>query len=442
LFHQLASLAGIVGPPGYYQRLWSPLITLWYLVWQSLQPHHTLQAVITDARRGGADRLCPKPKPLSLRIKSSATTAYSDARQRLPLAWVKDCFLQLAQRLARLGNRPQEELPVELMDGSTKRLRPHGDIPSEFPSHRTGYRKSYWCLGRVLISFCASSGVAMAALIGSIHQSEQAMAVQLMLAATRRVLYIADRNFGVWRVLRAAAQSGSQALVRLTQVRARRLFGKKRLPLFLDRPLQWVPTSHDQVDPGLLKKPVEGRLIIIKANRPGFRPLTLYLFTTLTDADAYPPQRLLEMYGWRWQVELNFRTVKSTLGLDQSEAKSADMVRKEFYAGLIAYNLVRGLMTAAAGQAECSPHALSFAKVRVLLASVITELWMTFMTRAARDQRLEWLLAEASGARLARRAKLRPNEPRAQYYKPQVFPKLKGSRAQARLALKKSLAKS
>jgi hypothetical protein len=240
----------------------------------------------------------------------------------------------------------------------------------------------------------------------------------------------------------AAAQSGSQALVRLTEVRARRLFGKKRLPKFSDLPRQWVPTSHDQVDPGLIKKPVEGRLIIIKTNRPGFRPLTLYLFTTLTDVEAYPPQLLLEMYGWRWQAELNFRTVKSTLGLDQSEAKSADMVRKEFYAGLIAYNLVRGLMTAAAGQAECSPHALSFAKVRVLLALVITELWMTFMTRAARDQRLEWLLAEASGARLARRTKIRPSEPRAQHHKPQVFPKLKGSRAQARLALKKSLAKS
>ena len=439
----MASLAQIVGPPGHYQRLWTPLVTLWYFIWQWLQPRHTLEAVVTDARRGGADRLGPKNKWLSQRIKSRATTAYCEARQRLPLAWVRDCFLKLAQRLRGLGTVPNPELPVEVLDSSTKRFRPHaGDLAKEFPPHRTRRRIAYWCVGRVVVSFCVHTGVAMRALIGSLHLSEQALAVQLMLEAAQRVLYIADRNFGVWRVVGAASQSGGHALVRLTEVRARRLFGKKRLPTFLDRLLQWVPTAHDQVDPGLRKESVPGRLIIMQASRPGYRLQTLYLFTTLTDVQAYPPQLLLEMYGWRWQAELNFRTVKDTMEMDQSEAKSADMVRKEFYAGLMAYNLVRGLMAAAAAQADCTPNQLSFAKVRDLLAAVITELWMGSLSRAAGDQRLLWLLAEASAARLPRRAKPRKSEPRAQYYEPQVFPKIKGSRAQARLALEKSLRKS
>lgn len=442
MFHQLASLAQIVGPPDHYQRLWTPLITLWYFIWQWLHPDHTLEAVVIDARRGGADRLCPKHKPLSRRIQSRATTAYSDARQRLPLAWLRECFLKLAQQLRALGAQSDQELAAEVLDGSTKRFRPHGDIPKEFPPHRTRYRKTYWCLGRVLISFCARTGVAMHALISSIHRSEQAMAVQMMLETARQVLYIADRNFGVWRVVRAASQSGAEALVRLTQVRARRLFGKKRLPQLLDRALQWVPTAHDQVDPGLTKEPVQGRLIIVKVARPGFRPQALYLFTTLTDVQAYPPQRLLDLYGWRWQAELNFRTVKATMEMGQSEAKSAEMVRKEFYAGLMAYNLVRGLMAAAAGQADCSPSQLSFAKVRLLLASVVVELWMGCVSRTACDQRLAWLLDEAAAARLPRRTKPRQNEPRAQYYEPQVFPKMKGSRTDARRALKISNLKS
>lgn len=441
MFWQLASLTAVVGPPDYYQRLWTPLLTLWYFIWQWLQPHHTLEAVVTDARRGGADRLAPKNKRLSQRIKSRATTSYCRARQRLPLAWVRDCFLKLSQQLRHLGGPLDPALPVELLDGSTKRLRPYGDIPQAFPPHRTRRRRSYWCVARVLVSFCATTGLAMGALIASNHISEQALAVQLMLAAARHVLYVGDRNFGVWRVVRAARQSGGQALVRLTQVRARRLLGKKRLPHFLDLTLQWIPSSHDQVDPGLSLEPVPGRLIIVRAVRPGWRPQTLYLFTTLTDVQAYPPQRLLEMYGWRWQAELNFRTVKDTMEMDQSEAKSANMVRKEFYAGLMAYNLVRGLMTAAAGQTGGSPSQLSFAKVRVLLAAVIVELGMGAMSRSACDQRLLWLLTEAAAARLPRRAKPRQNEPRAQYYEPQVFPKIRGSRAEARRALKKSLQK-
>jgi hypothetical protein len=151
---------------------------------------------------------------------------------------------------------------------------------------------------------------------------------------------------------------------------------------------------------------------------------------------------LLELYGWRWQVELNFRTVKSTMEMDQSEAKSADMVCKEFYAGLMAYNMVRGLMAAAAQASGCRPVELSFTKAHGLLASVLTELFMAWMSGSARNNRLLWLLAEASAAKLPRRRKPRQNEPRAQYYEPQVFPKIKGTRDEARDALKKSLSKS
>jgi hypothetical protein len=438
LFWQLASLAALAGPPGHYERLWTPLITLWYFIWQRLQPQHTLEAVVTDARRGGADRLAPRPKRLSQRIKSRATTSYCQARQRLPLAWVRDCFLKLGQQLRGLAGRPDPAWPVELLDGSTQRLRPHGDIAQAFPPHRTTRRQNYWCVARVLVSFCATTGLALGALIASQHVSEQALAVQLMLERAKPVLYVGDRNFGVWRVVCAARQSGSHILVRLTQVRARRLLGKKRRPHFLDLPRQWFPSAHDQVDPGLHKEPVEGRLIIVRTSRPGWRTQTLYLFTTLTDLQAYPPGRLLEIYGWRWQAELNFRTLKDTLEMDQSQAKSADIVRKEFYAGLMAYNLVRGLMTATAEQTGGSPSQLSFAKVRLLLAAVIVELGMGSRSRAAVDQRLLWLLTEAAAARLPRRAKLRQNEPRAQYYEPQVFPKIHGSRAEARRGLKKS----
>ncbi len=443
LFCRCLTLASLPAPPGpYYERLWTPLLTLWYLIWQWLQAKHTLERVVTDARRGGADRLCRPGKRLSRGLRSKATTGYSDARQRLSGEWVEQCFVKLAAALLCRGAGRHPNLPVRLLDGSTKRLRPHGDIPQQFPPHRTRRQRAYWCVARVLVSFCAVSGLATAARVDSLHRSEQALAVQLILEAAQRLLYVGDRNFGVWRVVRAAVQGGGHALVRLTLVRARRLCGCKRLPAFLDLPLTWSPSAHDQVDPGLQARPVAGRLIILKAQRRGHRPQTLYLFTTLTDAQAYPPQRLLELYGCRWQAELNFRTVKATMQMDQSEAKSADMVRKEFYAGLMAYNLVRGLMASAAEGSGVDPLQLSFSKVQGLLASVITELFMAWMSGPAGQARLDWLVEEAAAAKLPARRKPRPNEPRCQYHKPQVFPSLKGSRQEARQALKKSHPKS
>ena len=434
-------MAAVRPPEGFYHRLWTPLITLWYLIWQWLQDNHTLEKVVSDARRGGADRLC-QHKPLSQGLKSKKTPGFSNARQRLPLDWVKECFAKITAALLTLGTWRNPDLPVELLDGSTKRMRPYGTIPEEFPPHRTRAKKNYWCVARVVVSFCAVTGIATVAQIASIHLSEQALAVQMILERVQRVLYIGDRNFGVWRVIGAAFQRRSHALVRLTEKRVKRLLGQKQLPAFTDKLVSWSPTAQDQIDQGLLVQPVPGRVLIAKGQRRGFRPQTLYLFTTLTDRKAYPPTKLLELYGWRWRVELDYRTVKSSMEMDQSEAKSAQMVKKEFYAGLMAYNLVRGLMAMAAEQAGCQPAELSFTKVHGLLASVITELFMSCMSSPPRLSRLAWLLQEAAGAKLPTRTKPRPNEPRAQYYPPQVYPKMKGSRQEAREKLKNGTAKN
>ena len=58
----------------------TPLITLWYLIFQRLSPNHHLSQVVEDALEGGADRLSPHGKPLSQRLRSEATTSFSDAR--------------------------------------------------------------------------------------------------------------------------------------------------------------------------------------------------------------------------------------------------------------------------------------------------------------------------------------------------------------------------
>lgn len=443
LFAKLLALEGLPSPQSqsqrpFYRRAWCPLITLWYLIWQRLGPQHTLVAALADARRGGADALRPHPKALSSRLRSNATTALSKARARLPLPWVVSCFQRLAQQLAALAVAPASDaLPVRLLDGSTLRLRPHGDTPKHFPPHRTRRKNAYWCVARVVVSFCAASAVALGAQMGSIHASEQALAVRLILAAAARVLYVGDRNFGVWRVVRATVQAGGHALVRLTGARAGRLAAGQRLKPGLDLAVNWMPTRHDQVDRGLKKQAVAGRLVVVRVSRRGWRTQTLCLFTTLTPAATYPPAWLLQQYGQRWQVELNLRSIKATMGLGQLEVKSADLARKEFYAGLMAYNLVRGLMGVAARAVGSAAGPLSFATARTILFGALGMLWLTWVPRWRRWEELERVCQEVGRARLPYRPRPRPAEPRAQYHTPQVFPPLQGTRAQARQQLKK-----
>ncbi len=73
----------------FHDRLFTPLVTLWYLLFQRLKPDHTLDAALTDAQSGGGDRINPK---LSRGLKSASTASYSDARRRLPWEFLAEAL--------------------------------------------------------------------------------------------------------------------------------------------------------------------------------------------------------------------------------------------------------------------------------------------------------------------------------------------------------------
>lgn len=92
---------------------------------------------------------------------------------------------------------------------------------------------------------------------------------------------------------------------------------------------------------------------------PGFRTQRVSLITTLLDTTTYSSLELLELYGQRWQVELDLRHLKTTLGMDILRCKTPSMVRKEIYAYLLAYNLIRSLMWSAGTTYGVCPLRLS-----------------------------------------------------------------------------------
>jgi hypothetical protein len=425
---QLWRLPSLQNAP-FYDRLFNPMVTLWYFIFQRLHPDSTLQAALADAWAGGADRL---RRALSQKLRSFATTALSDARQRLPLAFLQEVLGLQAQRLARLDPTANwRGLPLQLLDGSTVRLRPYADIPKRFPPHNNQSRRpAYWCLMRVVVCFCAYTGTALGYALGGLSSSEQVLAAGLMVSHPGRFLYIGDRNFGVFRIAQAARAAGAEVLLRLTQQRARRLVGRSlRLGQYT---LSWSPTRHDQQQPGCSSAPVEGRLLGVRVHRPGFRPQTLYLFTTLEA--HYPAQDLVALYGLRWHIELNLRYLKTQMRLVQLECKSAAMAEKEWVAGLLAYNLVRAAMLCAALKAGLTPIQLSFSAARR-----IVQRWFEEFAHQSTRLAPAWarLLRLIGKSRLPNRGHPRPSEPRAQRHLRHSFPPLFGSRASARTHLNK-----
>jgi hypothetical protein len=423
-----------------YQRAFTPLIILWYLVFQHLHGDATLASVLEDALDGGADRLSPRGKALSKTLRSDSTSSWSTARQRFPLKAVRKALTASAHAArSAIQNRQWHGMDPVGLDGTTYRLRPLGDIPKEFPPHRSGNNsKPYWCLARAAVAFCMATGVVLDCVIGPTKRSEQALALEmLMLSPWVNTLFVADRNFGVYSVVRAAAAKAN-ILVRLTEVRAKKLAREAKVKLQdgLDHLLQWQPSRHDQCPENLSKKPVAGRLIALRVNPRGFRPFTLYLFTTVVDLQI-TDQELVQFYGQRWQVELDLRYIKTQLNLGALECKSADMARKLWLAGLIAYNLVRVVMSGAAAISKQSAFSLSFSRSLKALRK--------WLPRAGKRGALKsWQRLLKRIARFTRpgRKKARPPEPRAIRYFKSDFPKLSGDRAKARENLALACAKS
>jgi putative transposase len=433
-----------LAPKCFYLRAFTPLITLWYFLFQRLAQNPHLSHVVQDARDGGADRLSPKGKRLSQQLSSEATTSFSDARQRLPLDILYQCLKHIAQCVGDtfqttvwLGHK------VALTDGSTLRMRPLGNMAEHFPPHRPGNCKKppYWCVSRVVGMFCLATGVVLDTVMDKLTTSEQALCSQLLLQSQSWVdwVLVTDRNFGVYSVARSAQQARAHLLSRMTQARAAKMARLAGVPLApgLDVRVTWNPGKHDRCPEGLSREPVEGRLVVIAVRRAG-RSLTLYLFTTLLDRKKYTPQALAQLYGQRWKVELYFRYVKTQMDLGFLECCSAEMARKEWLAGLAAYNLIRYTMAAAAALAQLPVQVLSFSRARELL--------LAWLQRASfrRPTQRSWkiLLTRIAKAQLPKRKKPRPAEPRAIRGFAKDFPKLEGSRADARKNLAPVCAKS
>jgi hypothetical protein len=80
--------------------------------------------------------------------------------------------------------------------------------------------------------------------------------------------------------------------------------------------------------------------------------------TTITDP-TIPKSEISALYWKRWNCELDLRAIKQSMHLDILRCKTPEMVEKEIFAHLLAYNLLRGTMTESAKRNGLHPRQLS-----------------------------------------------------------------------------------
>jgi len=130
---------------------------------------------------------------------------------------------------------------------------------------------------------------------------------------------------------------------------------------------EWLHVWHCPVSPGKwvsrdeLPETIVVRVIRFTTGRNGSRKKEVTIYTTLIDTVKYPKEKLINLYYRRWDIELAFNNIKTTMGLRTLRCKSPSACRKELWIGLLVYNLIRSLMLDASIRYKISILRLSFA---------------------------------------------------------------------------------
>ena len=358
--------------------VYSPLVVMWLLVQQRLHGAAPLEATVLDLLRNLPIGLWPNPckrvrawqdsgKPVS-----GNTAAYNQARQRLPLTVVEQsCDRIFDQLMARMVPQGAAGAGCNfLLDGSSMRLACSPALTKRFPVSSNQHGENHWPVIRVLVAHDLQTGLAMRPQWGPMYGPDAVSEQQLLEAGIDRLpagaTVIGDNNFGVFSVAWTASRKEHPVVLRLTLPRAKHLFGKT-VNDGIDCPLEWTPSRHDrQAHPGLPAEAcIKGRLIVRQVQPDnGAAPFLLYLFTTRSE----PPKEIVEIYGQRWTIETDLRTLKSQLRMEQLSCATPEMAAKEIEMAIAAYNLVRAAICLAAQQSGLQPRDYSFTRSARIVA--------------------------------------------------------------------------
>jgi hypothetical protein len=415
------------------KRIYSNSVVMWLMIGQRLHGNGTLETAVQELLGGLPESFWPNPcKRLEVWRQegewkpSSYTGAYNAARQELSLKLVERCsdriFPQLTEHLA--GRLPGVNRRAFFFDGTTVRL-PHTEaLRKAYPPTANQHGESHWSLFRMLVAHDAHTGLALRPEYGPVNGSEavseQGLLEKLIERLPPAAVVIGDANFGVFSVAWAARQRRHPVLLRLTKARAKRLAGTEPLRDGIDRRIVWQPSREDRRSHPELPADacVQGRLIVSKVQpSDGSEPILLALFTTLDDDQ----NQLIALYGRRWDIETDLRSLKQTLRLEQLTCTTTEMVAKELVLAMIAYNLVRTVICLAAQKAGIAPRRYGFTKVQNLIRTFAPKI-ANAKSKDEAQKHIDTLMYYVEQAKLPKRKTKRRSYPRGVWPKPKSYP--------------------
>jgi|CXWL01.1.fsa_nt_gi hypothetical protein len=344
-------------------------------------------------------------------VPDENSSAYCQARRRLAVETLRAAHEELGGWIERHSQDSWRwcQRVVKVLDGCGVSMPDTAENRAEWPYAGGQKPGCGFPTAKLVGLFCLATGRLVRFALDSWKTHEIPLARELIAWMEPGEIVLTDRGFCGWGFIALLQRKGVDVVMRAHQ--SRQLKGRQMSWAKPRRDESWNKSLWQE-----LPEQITVRIVRFKIAVPGFRTQAVVLVTTLLDEQAYPDAAIAELYRRRWAVELCFRDIKTTLGLDVLRCQTPELVEKEVWLQAIAYNLVRALMLEAAWTHGVELERLSF-KGTVDTLRQWTPLFAPsmFAFKRAREELLRIIAADS--------VPLRPNrsEPRARKRRPKSY---------------------
>ncbi|MBI4712394.1 MAG: IS4 family transposase, partial [Planctomycetes bacterium] len=317
----------------YRQRIFTPEMVFWLMA---------LVGINCDSMAGALRKAWEQIRPLDkdLPLLPASQAAFTKARKKFPIKFfqnLNDLVRNYFYQRYDLQRGSWKGLKVKMVDGTTLTLPESKQLRKSFGSRKNQNKQSSAPVQAHLVGlFWTFTGMCEGFALGSLRLGEKTGLIKLLALLKAGDLLLADRGFPGYDLCYAVMKRKSAFLFRLKKdVKPHR---RKKLG-----PRDWLVVFKKPKNCRGKDLPEEITLRLIAYDLPGFR--TAYLLTTLIDAEKYPREELISLYGQRWQIETRYNELKNMLKIENLRSLTKEGVMKEIITRITFGNLLNSCET-------------------------------------------------------------------------------------------------
>jgi len=343
--------------PKFRKRLFTPLVTMWTFIAQVLNSDRTLA--------GAVNRTMASMTMSGKKGGSHDATGYCKARYRIPIEFLISLVKMVQERLEQAVTKPYlwHDRHVKLVDGSSVSMPDSPANRRAYPQPPTQKKGCGFPVARIVGVFSLSTGAVVDLAIGALKDAELTLWRLLWKSLHPGDIGLCDRLYGRYADICCLQAAGIDVVTRVDGTRKIDFRRGKRLGPN-DHLVTWKKphvrsTRLTAAEWEALPDQITLREVRFTLRVRGFRTRQIVLVTTLLDHELYPVKELAKLYGRRWEIETDFKHLKTSLEMEILGGRKPAMIVRELWTYMLAYNLVRTLMWEAGKRRHLNPLDIS-----------------------------------------------------------------------------------